>query len=733
MNSFAQKKKHRFPSPSSTYGQLILSYFLAFMVPFLFLCCALFYLVSHYVTQETVNSHALWATSVLYDIRQLESAMTDIQGQLQYDGTILADYSPEQYTSSRTLIQQLYSLKSSNRAIRTVWYASEDTGYLFSDTGSLSLDMLLSWRYPGLGLSAEEFAGEVLGSTEIRVMRSPDAVYGDDVLIFCYPVLRTRVGNKYRLLRHHVLFVLPESELSAPLREVNPNHNTATECYYAGIPVYSTSGEFTAFQPDRAPDYSIAGTHNTSVDVYQTASQSIFLVRSGRWTLIAHVQNLFAARRRVIFWLTVMALALFSAGCLISLRSARHIYSPIARLRHRTAELSETAEEASSANDFITINQHLLRLSAQREGLSEQLDSSTDVIEGFLTYSLLYGHFESLSSFNAAASPLKLPLHQSQIRVLLLMTKNDVRVERSLLQSAFPDAALYSFLCASSAVEDGIVVIFSYKPELESTLRERLVSYSSHLKAMGVSEPCQGLAGIPLAYLQAALSVNRRLLCTDTALFYADMEPEATQTAQDSVGRSERCGELILRIEQSEQQPMDPIEATSFAHECLLLLQSDELCRPLFANSMPAFLEPYLASRERRTINLQPLAVLLHEYSEAGSEESAGLRMRHYVRIRCMRSDFSLKAMAGDFNMSESGLSNYFKKQFGQSILDYVTELRINQALSLLVNNKISVQEISALVGYANANSFIRRFKQIMNMTPGEYRRELNAGRSIDE
>ena len=133
-----------FPRPGSTFGQLIVSCFVAFMIPFLFLCLALFSLVGHYLTQETVNAHALWATSVLYDIRQVESAMTDIQGQLQYDGSLESEYSPDQYTPAHNLIHLLYSLKSSSRYIRTVWYAASQDGFLFSDTGSLSLEMLLA-------------------------------------------------------------------------------------------------------------------------------------------------------------------------------------------------------------------------------------------------------------------------------------------------------------------------------------------------------------------------------------------------------------------------------------------------------------------------------------------------------------------------------------------------------------------------------------------------------------
>ena len=114
---------------------------------------------------------------------------------------------------------------------------------------------------------------------------------------------------------------------------------------------------------------------------------------------------------------------------------------------------------------------------------------------------------------------------------------------------------------------------------------------------------------------------------------------------------------------------------------------------------------------------------MLEKHVRPLADEPVLFRMRRYIETHYMESEFSFKNMASDFSMSESGLSNYFKKHCGQSLMDYLTGLRIRQAINLLDNTNISIQDIGALVGYLNPNSFIRRFKQLMQMTPGEYRR----------
>lgn len=52
----------------------------------------------------------------------------------------------------------------------------------------------------------------------------------------------------------------------------------------------------------------------------------------------------------------------------------------------------------------------------------------------------------------------------------------------------------------------------------------------------------------------------------------------------------------------------------------------------------------------------------------------------------------------------------------------YISLLRINEVKRLLVETQQPIQEIIRSTGYLDVSNFIRRFKTLERMTPGQYR-----------
>ena len=73
--------------------------------------------------------------------------------------------------------------------------------------------------------------------------------------------------------------------------------------------------------------------------------------------------------------------------------------------------------------------------------------------------------------------------------------------------------------------------------------------------------------------------------------------------------------------------------------------------------------------------------------------------------------------------LAERTLKRRFKAATGSSMIDYVQNLRVEEAKQLLENTDRSADEISADVGYENPGFFRRLFKRRTGMTPGQYRR----------
>jgi len=71
----------------------------------------------------------------------------------------------------------------------------------------------------------------------------------------------------------------------------------------------------------------------------------------------------------------------------------------------------------------------------------------------------------------------------------------------------------------------------------------------------------------------------------------------------------------------------------------------------------------------------------------------------------------------------ERTLKRRFKAATGMTLIDYVQNLRIEEAKRVLESGSVPVDEISVAVGYEDASFFRRLFKRRTGMTPSQYRR----------
>ncbi len=94
----------------------------------------------------------------------------------------------------------------------------------------------------------------------------------------------------------------------------------------------------------------------------------------------------------------------------------------------------------------------------------------------------------------------------------------------------------------------------------------------------------------------------------------------------------------------------------------------------------------------------------------------------HYLENR-YADDLSLDLLANKLNLSVAYLSVYIKEKTGTNFSEHLNAIRIRKAKELLADDNLNVQEISLQIGYQNVTSFIRMFKKITGVPPGEYRK----------
>ena len=93
-----------------------------------------------------------------------------------------------------------------------------------------------------------------------------------------------------------------------------------------------------------------------------------------------------------------------------------------------------------------------------------------------------------------------------------------------------------------------------------------------------------------------------------------------------------------------------------------------------------------------------------------------------YINANFADSELCLDSVAEHLDVSYYFLSRIFKMETNQSFSDMLNGVRTRHAMALLNNPKLSVQEVSAQVGYTNFSTFLRAFKKYVGTTPHQYR-----------
>lgn len=87
---------------------------------------------------------------------------------------------------------------------------------------------------------------------------------------------------------------------------------------------------------------------------------------------------------------------------------------------------------------------------------------------------------------------------------------------------------------------------------------------------------------------------------------------------------------------------------------------------------------------------------------------------------------WTLDELAVQMNISKAYLCTLFKQSSGQTIMDYLSKIRIYKAANLLRDPKSKVNEVGDMVGYSDPGYFTRIFKKHFGISPSQYRKNLN-------
>jgi len=107
--------------------------------------------------------------------------------------------------------------------------------------------------------------------------------------------------------------------------------------------------------------------------------------------------------------------------------------------------------------------------------------------------------------------------------------------------------------------------------------------------------------------------------------------------------------------------------------------------------------------------------------------ENEGMRMQAVMNftLNSLSDQIKLEEVAALANMSTNAFCRYFKQRTNKSYFQFLIEIRVEHASTLLTNKvDLSISEVAESSGFQNLSNFNRRFKKEKGVTPSQFRRE---------
>ncbi|MEC4728119.1 AraC family transcriptional regulator [Shewanella sp. D64] len=120
----------------------------------------------------------------------------------------------------------------------------------------------------------------------------------------------------------------------------------------------------------------------------------------------------------------------------------------------------------------------------------------------------------------------------------------------------------------------------------------------------------------------------------------------------------------------------------------------------------------------------EPKQILLEDYIEINHVKKIEDKLNTCIRYiqEHLTEPLTVAMVAGQIYMGVSTFSRFFNANMGITFWQYVIEQRVRRSASLLVKTDNSISYICAEVGFTSISSYNTKFKELMKLTPKQYR-----------
>lgn len=466
---------------------------------------------------------------------------------------------------------------------------------------------------------------------------------------------------------------------------------------------------------------------------------------------------------RNLFLLSFLLCIALGGGC--AFLFAKLNYRPVKRL------ISMVREEENSPSDigeFRYIEKRLKTMARDRTLIEKTISNQRDTLRGMFLSKILMGKVTLEERENKYLSEYGIDLSGENCAVVLfnIMELGVVEDESGTADwegyktAHFVISNIFSELMSDCAkvyfceTEDMYAALVNFS---DNTCGNEVIvekaEYANHFLqehlqmefVCGISSISSKIRDIPNLYQQASEMMSYRFLTEDTHTFIFDemmrpddvyrYTPEMGEELKEKIssGKGEQAAEYIRYIIrtnlENKKMSLDMIRILIAELTSTVLKQTVELentvqidtrslCRLSAELTDYGKVEPAVEELCDFTVRLSGLYADNTQKTVASRCEN----IKQYIEEHYADPNLNVGSVAGAFGLSLSYLSFYFKDQMSEGLAEYIVKYRVERAKELLRTTDDTVAVIAEKVGFCSSNVFIRAFKKVASVTPGQYK-----------
>lgn len=733
-----------------TFHRYVLSYLVVFLVPF-----SIVSLIWYQTSTESINNQIdLSAKNQLLQVQTIISKNMNQLTAITKEVSINPELSEKKFTHpyySLEARRELQKYKINSNIIEEMYIHFNDlSGFVYSTNGKLSLAAFIQQRYDTFDFDKEELQ-EML-STSIPLIQSVPAKQTEQYGLFTYVIPLTSEDN---ISYGQILYTMK-------MRDIRDILDKSIDQKNGNIYILDEENHLlTGSHDENIPDFVRDPTKMRSLQKRHTYKTEEGLIRISvlndtelglKYVALTNTRQALSGVQQVQRRFMVIMVIILAVGILFVIFTGIRQYRPIRELERLMEKQLGTLEDEESLDDFARIQQHVTTFLEQNRELHQEIRRQTPHAREQVLRKLLMGRFKEKKEIDLLLESVGIKLYSEGYFVIVIDTKmmtTETSIQNQEFLMSFLDQITgenYRAYGTELLFNQAIALFVSIngsgdQHQVVDQIVAKVIVENTVAPVIGVGTVVKEISNINRSYIESLTSLEYNLLSDNTnrLLFYAEIKNE-----EDEAVLKYPTNEL-MKLNQSLQQgdfeiaseTIDEIIGKGIEHQSTkegvqlygfyLLNNITEIGIKIIGDEFFQEAEKYidfrnLADLRPKLVKMSKQICLAVQENPKNSESQLQKDIFTYIDEHYTSHDFSLEAIAGEFDLSISYLSRFIKKESGMTFSKYIQEKRLVKIQKELRETEKPIKDIVSEAGYYDVSNYTRKFKTMVGMTPGQYR-----------